>query len=398
MQNSPLELFIEINDQNFIISVVSNNENNNFKILNKSVSPLYGIKNNRIIDLEKFFNSIKENVYLIEQKLNHTFKEVVLILDNFNHAFISLTGFKKLNGTQVTRENITYILNMLKAHIEEKETNKNILHIFNSKFELDSKKIENLPIGLFGDLYSHELSFTLINLNDYKNLKEVFNKCNLKIKKVLSKSFIKGVHLSEENKNIETFFQIKTNNDNSKIFFFENNSLKYEQNFKFGIDIIEKDISKITCLKVSTVKKILGKVQFTKDFPKDELIEEEFFIDDTYRKIKKGLVYDIASARIQEILDLILFKNINFQYFRKHTKIIFFELNDKIKSQSLQNLYKNIFLLSGNIDLRFLDNSSSENTIKTANKIIHYGWKKEAIPVARTHKTLLGKIFDGIFG
>ena len=36
---------------------------------------------------------------------------------------------------------------------------KKIFHIFNSKFFLDKKKIENLPIGLFGDFYSHELSF-----------------------------------------------------------------------------------------------------------------------------------------------------------------------------------------------------------------------------------------------
>ena len=36
------------------------------------------------------------------------------------------------------------------------------------------KKFENLPIGLFGDFYSHELSFNLIKENDYENLKEIF--------------------------------------------------------------------------------------------------------------------------------------------------------------------------------------------------------------------------------
>ena len=36
------------------------------------------------------------------------------------------------------------------------------------------------------------------------------------------------------------------NENNSKIFYFENNSLKFEQDFKFGSDIIIKDISKIT--------------------------------------------------------------------------------------------------------------------------------------------------------
>ena len=46
------------------------------------------------------------------------------------------------------------------------------------------KKIDNLPIGLFGDFYSHELSFNLINKNDLKNLKNIFNECNLKIKNI----------------------------------------------------------------------------------------------------------------------------------------------------------------------------------------------------------------------
>ena len=116
---------------------------------------------------------------------------MILILDNFDIKFINLSGFKKLNGSQILRENITYILNTLKSCVDEIESKK-ILHIFNSKFNLDNKKIENLPVGLFGDFYSHELSFILINKNDYKNLKNIFDKCNLMIKKILVKSFIKG--------------------------------------------------------------------------------------------------------------------------------------------------------------------------------------------------------------
>ena len=38
-----------------------------------------------------------------------------------------------------------------------------ILHIFNSKYVLDKKKIENLPIGLFGIFILMRLSFSLIN-------------------------------------------------------------------------------------------------------------------------------------------------------------------------------------------------------------------------------------------
>ena len=189
-----------------------------FKIIYKMEVSTEGIKQNRIIDLEKTFNIIKKNIYLIEQKLNYTFKDVVLILDSFNIKFINISGFKKMNGSQILRENITHILNKLKSCVDETELKKIILHIFNSKFYLDYKKIENLPIGLFSDFYAHELSFSLIDTNDYKNLNYIFDKCGLIIKKILIKSFIKGANISHNYKNIDTFFCIMIGNKNSKNF------------------------------------------------------------------------------------------------------------------------------------------------------------------------------------
>ena len=77
-------------------------------------------------------------------------------------------------------------------------------------FLLDNKTIINPPIGLFGDFYSHELSFSLINRNDYKNLQSIFEKCNLRIKKILLKSFLKGVFISDKNLDIDTFFSYRS--------------------------------------------------------------------------------------------------------------------------------------------------------------------------------------------
>ena len=189
MKDSYLTLFIEINDTNFEFFVTQNDEHNNIEIAKKILVPLKGIEKSCITDFDSIFKIIKENVYSIEQKLNHTFKEIVLIIENFKPSFINITGFKKLNGSQILRENITYILNNLKSYVDEIESNKNVIHIFNSKFNLDNKKIENLPIGLFGNFYSHELSFALIDSNDYLNLKSIFDKCNLKIKKNFNKKF-----------------------------------------------------------------------------------------------------------------------------------------------------------------------------------------------------------------
>ena len=133
MKEISLTLFLEISNLNYSFFVGKSDELNNFKIIHKSILPLNGIENNGISNFEKVYDIIKENVYIAEQKLSHTFKEIVLILDNFNPTFINLSGFKKLNGSQILRENITYILNTLKSCVDETESKKTILHIFNSK-------------------------------------------------------------------------------------------------------------------------------------------------------------------------------------------------------------------------------------------------------------------------
>ena len=62
-----------------------------------------------------------------------------------------------------------------------------------------------------------------------------------------------------------------------KIFLFENNSLKFEQDFKFGTNIIIKDISQVTSLSIDTVIYIFKKIRFNEDIAEDELIDKDFF-------------------------------------------------------------------------------------------------------------------------
>jgi len=397
MPNSNLSLYVELNNYDVIFYTVESEEQNSLKIIYEKNVSLINYEKDKILDFDKIFNIIKKNVYLIEIEHNLTFKEVVLILDTLDIKFINLSGYKKLNGSQVLRENITYILNSLKSYVNEIEPRKKIIHIFNSKFNLDRKKIDNLPIGLFGDYYSHELSFLLINKNDFKNIKNIFDNCNLNIKKIINKSFIKGANLSDNSKNIDTFFHIKILENNSKIFYFENNSLKFEQNFKFGTNIIIKDISKIISLKEDTVIKVLNKINLNNNILEDDLIENKFCQEIGLRRIKKKLIYEIAYARIKEISEIILFNNINLKYYSRDSKVIFLETNVESRLTGLKDIYKNVFSMNGLIDLNFQDTVSSESLLKTANKLVHFGWKREAIPVTQTRKSIIGRFFDALF-
>ena len=53
-----------------------------------------------------------------------------------------------------------------------------------------------------------------------------------------------------------------------------------------------------------------------KSFDESDLLEKKYFIKDNYRKIRKKLIFDIAKARINEIVDIILNKNINLNSFK----------------------------------------------------------------------------------
>ncbi len=229
-------------------------------------------------------------------------------------------------------------------------------------------------------------------------MENVFQKCNLKIKKILLKSFAKGAHISNKNKNIDTFFQIQINESNSKIFYFENNSLKFEQSFKFGTNIIIQDISKITTLKTETVKVILDKVELNEEISNDDLIEEKHFVNEFNKKIKKRLVYEIALARIKEISELILYKNINLKYLINSKNKIFLEICDNFKSQGVNEILRAIFSQKNRFQIQLLNNLESEEMATTVNKLVHFGWKKEAIPIANSKKSLIARFFEAIFG
>jgi cell division protein FtsA len=396
MDNHSTTLYLEINNENFVFLVSTNDSQRNYVKSFKLNLPLSGVENNRITDHEKVSNVIKENIYSLEKKLNFTFKEIIIIIETFEPKFINISGYKKLNGSQVLKENITYVLNTLKSYIDKTETKKTIIHIFNSKFNLDNQKIENLPIGLFGDFYSHELSFSLLDKNNLKNLENIFSKLNIKVKRVLLKSFIEGVKICEDYKSTENFYKIKINKDNTKIFYFENNSLKFEQQFNFGSDIILKDISKITSIKIETINKILKETVFNNDLLEDELVDEKFFNKDLYKKIKKKLIYKVTLARIKEISEILIFKNINLSYFNQNISNIFLE-SDKLQLHSFEEIYKKTFSKNGQLEVAFLDKLSEESTLKTANQLVHFGWSREAIPVLSAKKSAIARFFDAIF-
>ena len=393
--NKPI-LLVEISNNNCFMVAVENN-NNNFKQLHEIISINNFLKENMIENFEKTCDMIRSRIYSIEKEINYTIKEVIIFIDNSNCSIINLTGYKKLNGSQLSRENITYLLNSLKSQINEIEKKKTVLHIFNSKYLLDKKKTDNLPIGLFGNFYSQELSFFLADTNYLKNLNNLFNKCNLRVKKVVSKSFIEGVNLINNDTNLENFFLIEIHKERSKVILFENSALKFFQNFNFGSDLIIKDISKVIGLKDDVIKKILKNLDFKSENLEKQLIEEEYFSGQNFRKVNKKLILNIANARIQEIVEILFSKNINFLSFFKKNIPLYLDIGDKTHLDYFKSNYHLFFSNKDNLKVIFTDNFDYPKFFEIGLSLVQYGWKKEAIPIVQEKKSFISRFFNLIF-
>ena len=396
LKNHPL-IFLEVKKNHLIFFAYKIDDNFDLKLLHTISIPAQGIENCQVTNFELAYKIINENIFLIEKKLNLTFKDLILIIDDFSSTIINCTGYKKLNGSQLVKENITYILNTIKSKIDESENKKIILHIFNSKYFLDKKKIENLPIGLFGNFYSHELSFFLADENNTKNFEQLINKCNLKLKKIISNSHLEGVHMINKNPELDTFFKVEINKNYSRIFYFENSALKFLQDFKFGNELIIKDISKILGFNNEAITNILENFKINELIEDNGFIEKKYFKNKNFRKINKNLIFEIAKARVSEFSEIFIKKNINLSSFLLKNISIYLLVRDIEKIPILEDIYRSQFSNNNDYKVNLIKDSFFKDKSNTAFKLVQYGWKKEAVPVVREKKSVIAKIFDFIF-
>ncbi len=399
MKTNTFDLFVEINDKNFNFVVGSYDEIHNLKIIEKKVVENEIFNKKFKSDLTKTQQLLKSTIQNLEEKLDCIFKEVVVILENFNFSCINISGFKKLNGSQVLRENISYILNSLKLAITETEKKEVIIHIFNSQSLLDKTSYENLPIGLYGNFFQHELSFFLMNNEEHKKIKTVFGKNNLKVKKIFIKDYIEGVKLIDKKKNDGTFFIIKFNKENINLTYFEKSSFKFIQNFNFGTNLILNDIEKVCDISRSMIERILLDRYFEKkDFEENEFLEVEYFKNEKFKKIKKQLIVDVSVARIEEFISLIYNNNKNLQLYKKENNLIYFLIEDQNIKNNFNSNFNYYFSKKIPSQSSLINNFDLDTLFIKAANISIFGWKKEAIPIIHTKKSFITRIFKSIFG
>ena len=387
-------LFVEINDDNLLVAIGEHDDELNFKIIDKEIVSFPGFKNGKVVNLEVSIENCKKIINKIENRYNLFFPDVNIIINQTDLNCINVCGFKKLNGNQILSEDISYILNDLRSKLLETEKHKTIIHLFNTKYLLDNKLIKNLPIGLHGDFYSHQLTFFMIKDNDLKNLKTLFNGCNLSIEKVILKSFTDGIKIIKKNKK-DTFFKIEINKNDTNLIFFSDSAFCFFQKFNFGSDIILKDISKVCSLDLSKVRNIILETNFD-ILDENMYVDKKYFDENNFRKISLKHIIEISSARIEEMINIIFNKNKNLNDLKKNEIPLYLDFKDNNTIIKFENIFKNYINESKLNFNRSIDEDPFES-IRIFGDLLSKGWIKEAIPFVNKKKSWISRIFSGLF-
>jgi cell division protein FtsA len=393
-------LFIEINEKNFIFFIAQYNQDLDFKILETKVVESSGILKGQIVDIEHSSKIIKDNLNILEKKISHTFKNVTIINDEDNFRCINVSGYKKLAGSQISNENISFILNNLKKLIINNNPNYSLVHLFNSGFVLDKVNLEKLPIGLYGEFYSHTLTFFLLSKNNIKNLKLVLNNCHIEIDRIVFRSFAKGFDVVKKFPQKDYIKLINIGKSKSQISIFYQSSFIYLEKFDFGTDIIMKDVSKLCSLNLNSVKEVFKNIDFNKfsGDRKEIYLEKKYFENQTYRKISLSHLYQIVFARVEELTNIIFKKNVNLRSFNnKKSQILKLVFDDENINNSCSEIFKKIFSTAEELEVLKTTQDEHLSSCKASAELIGKGWEKEAIPVIQAKKSIISRVFSTIF-
>ena len=385
-------LLIELDDQHLKITAGLQDDEFNFKIIATEVISTNNFENGQIKDLERSVIDLKTGLEIIEKKLNTIFTEAYVITNQKNFDCINVSGFKKMNGNQILEDDISFILNDLKAKINSSEKDKTIIHLFNTKFILDNNVIKNLPIGLYGNFYSHQLTFFLIQ-NDYiKIIKKLLNKSNLNLKRIILKSFSDGTSLVD-NSNSGSFIKIYMGRKNCHLISFYNSAYSYFQNFNFGTDLIYSDVAKVCSLDSDKVKKFFQNICFDNIKNKKNLYIDEKFFKNDFRKISFEFVEKVISSRVDELISIIFNKNIHLKNLENKDLQIYLKLEDTNIKSSLGLTFQNYFKK----EIDFMNVDKQKNSTQVSGELLTKGWPNEAIPVVQKKTSVISRFFSIFF-
>ena len=397
---------IELGNLNIKCLIFKVKENNDVEILSTSIIQTEGIHNGVVINLSKASKAIRSCISIAEKKAKILLKKINVVFEGPEFLSTKFTKHKKINGSKIHRDDITFLLNEAKKQLILNDKKQSIIHIFNHNYVVDGKAFDDEPIGVYADSLSHEMTFITIPKNNLKNINQAFIDCDIEIERLISNTFALGAKLLN-NKELEFgSVLIDVGFEKISLGLFKNLALVHSTTLPLGINHITKDISKVCSLSLEESLLIRNNFDFSYQnnknlFDENDYLKNSYFINSSFRKISKNLILNVIKARLDEIFESVK-KQIIIPEFNLNSGISFLLVGGGSNLPNIEKYCEKFF----ETGIKKISRNNSEQGENLENnfasclgalKIIKDGWETEAIPekVDKNAKKIsfLAKIF-----
>jgi len=287
------------------------------------------IKNN-LSNEEKL---IEDLIFNLEKKNGEYLDEISLMVDNSDILLISLSIYKKSDLKILNDNFLKYITDEAKYEINKNYPNHEIVHLIIKNFYLNEKKFSKIPKNLSHSKFAVEFNFFVYPKLFLENLRKIFAKQNVIIKKFIFSSYSKSIFYLDKIPDQRKVILVDIGFEKTSAFLFEDKQMKQFKILPIGGNHISKDISKILKIEISKANEI--KLNFNNINDNKNLRQDEI-----------ELVKKIIFSRTEELLEISTFF-LKKKYNPRNVKLVFFGNGSKI----LDSKFKSNIIFDYDIDL-----------------------------------------------
>ena len=257
-----------------------NNKNENFY----AESEFFTDRSNLELKIQKIITSL-------EKDSNKYIDNINLMIDSPKMLSVGISLSKKLDGSQLKKTNIQFLIQEAKQQILKYYTNYNIAHIIINNYKIDSVDYPYLPDEIMCDFICLDIFFVCLPIDLVLYFKNIFSKSNILVDQIICSSYARSNNY-KDNLNLTghaSFIDVGFNK--TSIISYFNDKIDFLDILPIGGNHITKDISNI--LKVNLDEAEDLKLSFNLD---ENLLRK--------KDISINLIHQIIFSRIEEILEL----------------------------------------------------------------------------------------------
>ncbi len=404
MENKNIIAVIELGTFNLKCAIFSFDHDGIPHLAGFSKKKTKGIHNSIIININHAIDSVQACIAEAEKKSKINLNTINVLIDPTEIITTRLTKSKKINGTKLEKNDVSFLLKEAKKQVELNNSRLSNIHIFNYKYFVDNKFFRDFPFNIYADQFSQENVFLSVPKNVLKNIYEVFHACDIEIDKFISCSYALGICCFTQDQIDYGCGVVDIGYEKTSLALFKDSSLIHVSSFPIGSNHITKDIARgcyLSEVESEIIKKDISIINnLDIELNANEFLSNNYFSKTKFRKISSKFIKDIISARLDEILNKV-FKEINFLQTNSINQNLIFtgegsRLNDlkkiiEIKYQShIFDMNFDNFKSNGHLDRELL-------ACHGAIKILTEGFVSEAIAIPNKSRKNKSGFFTRIF-